>query len=137
MRGDERVEDEMFSCVPLEQRVPQDHALREIRLLTDWVLRSLSAEFNALYAASGRPSIAPEYVLRALLLQVFYSVRSERQLVEQVDYNLLFRWFVGLGMDDAVWNMPCSRESRSAADLGGGTTLLRRGESAVEALHER
>jgi transposase len=72
--------------------------------LTDTVLRSLSAEFDALYAKSGRPSIAPEYILRALLLQVFFSVRSERLLVEQIDYNLLFRWFVGLGMDDAVWN---------------------------------
>ena len=73
--------------------------LREIRKLTHVVLRSLSDEFDALYSASGRPSIAPEYVLRALLLQVFYSVRCERQLVEQLDYNLLFRWFVGLGMD--------------------------------------
>jgi transposase len=104
MRGDERVQDEMFSSVTLEQRVPQDHPLREIRKLSDTVLRSLSAEFDALYSASGRPSIAPEYMLRALLLQAFYSVRSERLLVEEIDYNLLFRWFVGLGMDDAVWN---------------------------------
>ena len=94
----------MFSCVTLDQRVPKDHPLREIRCLTDTVLRSLSAEFDTLYAGSGRPSIAPEYVLRALLLQAFYSVRSERQLVEQPDYNLLFRWFVGLSMDDAVWH---------------------------------
>ena len=94
----------MFSYVTLEQRVPQDHPLREIRRLTDVVLFSLSAAFDEMYSASGRPSIAPEYVLRALLLQAFYSVRSERQLVEQLDYNLLFRWFVGLGMDDAVWN---------------------------------
>jgi transposase len=94
----------MFSYVTLEQRVPQDHPLREIRRLTDVVLASLSASFDELYSASGRSSIAPEYVLRALLLQAFYSVRSERQLVEQLDYNLLFRWFVGLGMDDAVWN---------------------------------
>src|SRR5271167_1627416 len=104
MRGDERLQGGMFSYVTLEQRVPQDHPLREIRRLTDVVLRSLSGEFDSLYAASGRPSIAPEYVLRALLLQAFYSVRSERLLVEQIDYNLLFRWFVGLGMDDAVWN---------------------------------
>jgi transposase len=104
MRGDERVQDGMFSYVTLEQRVPQDHPLRAIRKLRDTVLRSLSGEFDKLYSASGRPSIAPEYVLRALLLQAFYSVRSERQLVEQLDYNLLFRWFVGLGMDDAVWN---------------------------------
>jgi transposase len=94
----------MFSYITLEQRVPQDHPLRAVRKLTDTVLQTLSPELDALYADSGRPSIAPEYILRALLLQVFYSVRSERLLVEQIDYNLLFRWFVGLGMDDAVWN---------------------------------
>src|SRR5258706_14203266 len=104
MRGDERVQDGMFSYVTLEQRVPREHPLREIRKLTDEVLRSLSAEFDGLYSDLGRRSIAPEYVLRALLLQVLFSVRSERQLVEQIDYNLLFRWFVGLGMDDAVWD---------------------------------
>src|SRR5664279_2849856 len=104
MRGDERVQDSMFSYLTLEQRVPADHPLREIRALTDDVLQSLDAEFDKLYAATGRASIAPEYMLRALLLQAFYSIRSERQLVEQIDYNLLFRWFVGLGMDDAVWN---------------------------------
>ena len=94
----------MFSYISLEQRVPQDHPLRAVRKLTDAVLRTLSPEFDALYADSGRPSIAPEYILRALLLQVFYSVRSDRLLVEQIDYSLLFRWFVGLGIDDAVWN---------------------------------
>lgn len=94
----------MFSYVSLEQRVPEEHPLRAVRKLTDGVLRSLDAEFDALYQDSGRPSIAPEYILRALLLQVFFSIRSERLLVEQIDYNLLFRWFVGLGMDDAVWN---------------------------------
>src|SRR6201996_7610122 len=104
MRGDERVQDGMFSYVSLEDRVPQDHPLRAVRKLTDQVLRSLSGEFDQLYAATGRRSIAPEYILRALLLQVFYSIRSERLLVEQIDYNLLFRWFVGLSMDDAVWN---------------------------------
>ena len=93
MRGDERVQDGMFSYVSLEQRVPQDHPLRAVRKLTDTVLGTLSPEFDVLYADSGRPSIAPEYILRALLLQV-----------EQIDYNLLFRWFVGLGMDDAMWN---------------------------------
>src|SRR5215469_15462670 len=104
MRGDERIQDGMFSYVSLEQRVPVDHPLRQVRRLTDGVLRSLNAELDELYADSGRPSIAPEYILRALLLQVFFSIRSERLLVEQIDYNLLFRWFVGLGMDDAVWN---------------------------------
>jgi transposase len=88
----------------LQQRVLVDHPLCAVRKLTDAVLGSLSAEFDALYAASGRASIAPEYILRALLLQVFYSVRSERLLVEQIDYNLLFLWFVGLGMDDSMWN---------------------------------
>jgi transposase len=111
MRGDERVQDGMFSYVSLEERVPQDHPLRGVRKLTDQVLGSLSEEFDQLYAASGRPSIAPEYILRALLLQVFYSIRSERLLVEQIDYNLLFRWFVGLGMDDAVWNHACFRRT--------------------------
>lgn len=104
MRGGERFQDGMFSYVSLEQRVPSDHPLRAVRKLTDVVLGRLSPEFDALYAGSGRPSIAPEYILRALLLQVFYSVRSERLLVEQISYNLLFRWFVGLGMDEAVWN---------------------------------
>ncbi len=93
----------MFSYVSLEQRVPQEHPLRAVRKLTDEVLRSLNEDFDQLYSATGRPSIAPEYLLRALLLQVFYSVRSEILLVEQIDYNLLFRWFVGLGMDDAIW----------------------------------
>jgi transposase len=93
----------MFSYVSLEQRVPADHPLRAIRKLTDEVLRSLNGDFDQLYSETGRPSIAPEYLLRALLLQVFYSVRSERLLVEQIDYNLLFRWFVGMGMDDAIW----------------------------------
>ena len=104
MRGDERVQDGMFSCISLEQRVPAEHPLRAVRELTDAVLEVLDAEFDALYAGSGRPSIAPEYILRALLLQVFFSIRSERLLVEQIDYNLLFRWFVGLGMDDVMWN---------------------------------
>jgi transposase len=104
MRGDERVEDGMFSYVSLELRVPQDPPLHAIRTLTDEVLGSMSVELDALYSDMGRRSIAPEYVLRALLLQVLFSVRSERQLVEQIDYNLLFRWFVGLGMDDAMCN---------------------------------
>jgi transposase len=94
----------MFSYLTLEQRVPGDHSFCEIRALADGVLRSLDSKFDKLYAATGRASIAPEYMLRALLSQAFYSIRSERQLVEQLDYNLLFRWFVGLGMDDAVWN---------------------------------
>ena len=136
MRGDERTQDGMFSYVSLEQRVAADHPLRAVRRLTDAVLGTLSPELDALYAASGRPSIAPEYILRALLLQVFYSVRSERLLVEQIDYNLLFRWFVGLGMDDAVWNHAgVVQEPRSVAELGCGPAFLRRGEQAGEEVH--
>jgi transposase len=94
----------MFSYLSPEQRVPQDHPLRAIRKLSDAVFAQLSPELDKLYARKGRPSIAPEKLLRALLLQVLFSVRSERLLIEQLDYNMLFRWFVGLNMDDAVWN---------------------------------
>jgi transposase len=93
----------MFSYVSLEERVPADHPLRAIRGITDRALERLSPRFGALYVHFGRPSIPPERLLRALLLQVLYTIRSERQLMEQLDYNLLFRWFVGLGIDDAVW----------------------------------
>ncbi len=94
----------MFSYVSLEQRVPASHPLREIRKLTDVALKQLSPEFEKLYSRFGRASIAPEYILRALLLQAFYSIRSERQLMEQINFSMLYRWFVGLGMDDEVWN---------------------------------
>jgi transposase len=104
MRGDDREPDAMFSYVSAEQRVPTDHPLRAIRRLVDDVLRDMSREFGRLYAQVGRPSIPPERLLRAQLLQVFYSIRSERLLMEQLDYNLLFRWFVGLAMDDPIWD---------------------------------
>jgi transposase len=103
MRGEDKQQGAMFSYVSPEQRVAHDHPLRAIRAITDAVLKELWPEFERLYAANGRPSIAPEKLLRALLLQVLYTVRSERLLMEQLDYNLLFRWFVGLNMDDAVW----------------------------------
>jgi transposase len=104
MRGDDRQPDSMFSYVSAEQRVPPDHPLRAIRALVDEVLREMSREFEGLYAAVGRPSIPPERLLRAQLLQIFYSIRSERLLMEQLDYNLLFRWFVGMEMDEPIWN---------------------------------
>jgi transposase len=104
MRGDDRHPDAMFSYVAPEQRVPAEHPLRAIRTMVDTALRELSPEFERLYPKTGRPSIPPEKLLRALLLQMLYSVRSERQLMEQLDYNLLFRWFVGLSMDDPVWD---------------------------------
>jgi transposase len=103
MRGDENNQGGMWSYVPLEQRIPEDHPLRPIRQMVDRVLREMSPEFDGMYSKVGRPSIAPEKLLRALLLQVLYTIRSERMLMEQLDYNLLFRWFVGLEMDDPVW----------------------------------
>jgi transposase len=104
MRGlDDRPEG-LFSYVRLEERVPKDHPLRSIKALADEALTSLNARFDELYSPMGRPSIAPEMLLRATLLQAFFSVRSERMLMEQIDYNLLFRWFVGLPMDAAVWH---------------------------------
>jgi transposase len=104
MRGQDVTQGAMFSYVNLEERVPLNHPLRRMRLLVDGILRSLSAEFTARYSHTGRPSVPPERLLRALLLQVLYTVRSERQVIEQLDYNLLFRWFVGLGIDDPVWD---------------------------------
>jgi transposase len=103
MRGDDRQPDALFSYVSAEQRVPADHPLRAIRTLVDEVLREMSREFDGLYARVGRPSIPPERLLRAQLLQLFYSIRSERLLMEQLDYNLLFRWFVGMDLDEPVW----------------------------------
>jgi transposase len=104
MRGWDVRSDALFSYVSCEARVPKDHPLRPIRQIVDKGLATLSPEFEKLYAKLGRPSIPPERLLRALLLQVFYSVRSEQQLMEQLDYNLLFRWFVGLSLDEAVWD---------------------------------
>jgi transposase len=104
MRGADEQPGSMFSYVSLEERVPQDHPLRAIRRITDRALERLSPRFGTLYVKFGRPSIPPERLLRALLLQALYTIRSERQLMEQLEYNLLFRWFVGLGIDDAVWS---------------------------------
>ena len=104
MRGEDRNSGALFSYVSCEARVPGDHPLRAIRAIVDEALEVLSPAFEGLYSKVGRPSIAPEKLLRALLLQAFYSVRSERQLMEQLDYNLLFRWFVGLSMDAPVWD---------------------------------
>ena len=104
MRGDDIHQDDLYSYVSPEQRVPSDHPLRPIRRMANSVLEQLSPQFDNLYSALGRPSIPPEKLLRALLLQVLYTVRSERMLMEELDYNLLFRWFVGLNMDDPVWD---------------------------------
>lgn len=104
MRGEDQQQQAMFSYVSPEARVPKNHPLRPIRIMVDNALNDLAPLFREMYSHTGRPSIPPEQLLRALLLQVLYSVRSERMLVEQLNYNLLFRWFIGLSMDDEVWN---------------------------------
>lgn len=112
MRGSDVRSDSLFSYVSCEARVPPGHPLRPIRAMVDEVLEVLSPDFDAMYAPAGRPSIAPEKLLRALLLQAFYSIRSERQLMEQMDYNLLFRWFAGLSMDAPIWDVTVFTKNR-------------------------
>ena len=104
MRGGDERSGSLFSYVDLEARVGKDHPLRTIRGIVNEALAALSGEFSALYSRVGRPSIPPEKLLRAMLLQAFYSIRSERQLMERLEFDLLFRWFVGIGVDDAVWD---------------------------------
>ena len=112
MRGKDEVRGSLFSYVDLEQRIRPDHHLRAIRGIVNAALREMSAEFDVLYPRVGRDSIPPERLLRALLLQAFYSIRSERQLVERIDFDLLFRWFVGLGVDDPVWDATSFTKNR-------------------------
>jgi transposase len=104
MRGDDYQQEGIFSYISPEKRVPAGHPLRTIRKMVDEILKEMSPQFAKLYSDVGRPSIAPERLLRSLLLQIFYSIRSERMLIEQLQYNLLFRWFVGMEMDETVWN---------------------------------
>src|SRR3989440_7831349 len=112
MRGNDEQQLDVFSYISPEERVPQDPPLCSLRVMTDEALQQLQPRFNNLYAKIGRPSIAPEKLLRAFLLQALYSVRSERMLMEQLDYNLLFRWFVGLNMDDAIWDATVFTKNR-------------------------
>jgi transposase len=112
MRGENDETEHLFSYVGAEKRIPLDHPLRAVRRLVDDVLDRMSSRFGKLYSHTGRPSIAPEHLLRASLLQAFFSVRSERQLVEQIDYNILFRWFVGLSMDAPVWDASTFSKNR-------------------------
>src|SRR6266567_4369117 len=123
MRGGDGQQAGMFSYVSPERRIPADHPLRPIREMTDTVLRQLSPRFARLYAKTGRASIAPEKLLRALLLQVLYTVRSERLLMEQLQYNLLFRWFVGLSLDDPVWDPTVFSKNRDRL-LAGDVAAL-------------
>ncbi len=112
MRGDDNQQDGMFSYISPEKRVPADHPLRPVRKMVDEILREMSPKFAELYSKVGRPSIPPEQLLRAQLLQMLYSVRSERLLMEEMDYNILFRWFVGLNLDDAVWDATVFTKNR-------------------------
>lgn len=112
MRGDDQTNEPMFSYVSAERRVPSDHPLRSIKRLVSKALEALSPRFDAIYSGEGRPSIPPEKLLRALLLQTLFSIRSERQLMEQLDYNLLFRWFVGLSIDNSVWDASTFSKNR-------------------------
>ena len=118
MRGEDRESGALFSYVSCEARVPSDHPLRAVRAIVDEALEVLSPTFDRLYSKTGRPSIAPEKLLRALLLQAFYGIRSERQLMEQLDYNLLFRWFVGLSMDAPVWDATVYSKNRDRLIAG-------------------
>jgi len=113
MRGPDQQQNYIFSYISPEQRVRKDHPLRPIRAMVDEVLKKLSPEFQKMYAKGGRPSIPPEQLLRALLLQMLYSVRSERLLVEEIDYNILYRWFVGLNLDDEVWDATTFTKNRN------------------------
>jgi transposase len=112
MRGEGQDQGAMFSYVTMEQRIPSDHPIRGIRMMVDEAMGELDTTFSAMYAGRGRPSIAPERLLRAQLLMVLYSITSERRLMEQLNYNLLFRWFVGLEMDDAVWDATVFSKNR-------------------------
>ena len=124
MRGDDQKQSAMFSYITLAERIPSDHPARQIRALVDRALERLDAEFEKLYSETGRPSIAPERLLRATLLMILYSIRSERQLMEQMNYNLLFRWFVGLEMDDAVWDATVFTKNRERLIEGAVSQLL-------------
>lgn len=104
MRSADVTQEGFFTYLSVESRIPRNHPLRPVHEMVDAILKELGFELTALYASEGRPLIAPERLLRALLLQIFYSIRSERPLMEQLDYNLLFRWFAGLSIDEPVWN---------------------------------
>src|SRR5207253_8726644 len=112
MRGTDQQQSHVFSYISPEQRVPRDHPLRPIRTMVDEILKQLSPQFNKMYAKVGRPSIPPEQLLRAQLLQMLYSIRSERLLMEEIDYSMLFRWFIGLNLDDEVWDATVFTKNR-------------------------
>jgi transposase len=124
MRGDDKQQAAMFSYVTMEQRIPADHPMRRIRAMADRALGKMDAVFRELYSETGRPSIAPERLLRAQLLMVLYSIRSEHQLMEQIQFNLLYRWFVGLEMDEAVWDEKVFSKNRARLIAGEASQRL-------------
>jgi transposase len=139
VRGADERNGSLFSYVDLEARVPTDHPLRVIRRIADEALDGMSAKFDACYGRIGRPSIAPERLMRALLVQAFYSIRSERQLMERLEFDLLFRWFVGLGIDDRVWDASTFSKNRDRlleADAAADFLLGRRAAPAGSAADE-
>jgi transposase len=113
MRGEQNNQIEMFSCIPLEHRIPKNHPLRKIKKVIDDILSQMNEKFDTVYSNTGRPSIPPESLIKALFLQILYGVRSERQILEQIEYNLLYRWFVGLSMDDKIWDETVFTKNRN------------------------
>jgi transposase len=126
MRGEENKQTAMYSVVTMSQRIADDHPARQIRAMVDTALLSMDADFEGMYSRIGRPSIAPERLLRALLLMLLYSIRSERQLMEQMNYNLLFRWFVGLEADEPVWDVTVFTKNRERLIAGEASEKLLR-----------
>lgn len=124
MRGESSVQDELFSYVSLESRIPAGHPIRKVRKIVDTALIELDEAFDEMYSSNGRPSIPPEQLIRALLLQILFTIRSERQLMERLDYDLMFRWFVGLGMDDKVWHPTVFTKNRDRVMTGNVDELF-------------
>lgn len=124
MRGETSIQSELFSYVSLESRIPADHPIRRIRNVVDNALADMNSAFDNMYSITGRPSIPPEQLIRALLLQILFTIRSERQLMERLDYDLMFRWFVGLGMDDKVWHPTVFTKNRDRVMKGNVDELF-------------
>ncbi len=124
MRSDDKQQSAIFSYVTMEQRIPADHPMRRIRAMVDRALKTMGSVFDEVYSETGRPSIAPERLLRAQLLMILYSIRSERQLMEQIDFNILYRWFVGLEMDEAVWDGKVFSKNRERLIAGEASRQL-------------
>lgn len=124
MRGESSKQDELFSYVSLESRIPSGHPIRKVRKIIDSALSDLDAAFDEMYSSNGRPSIPPEQLIRALLLQILFTIRSERQLMERLAYGLMFRWFVGLGTDDKVWHSTVFTKNRDRIMAGNVDELF-------------